>query len=226
MFKFERASSIVSTKQLFCHMKHVHRTGDTLAKLLVKPPVASVTYNLAWTYLHVYRQDRHRVNKSTSIPQAWRGHKKRTWPLYSYQNIMRRKQTCTGRNAFQCLWYIAFTSQGNIVVSDKEKHTISVVSPVDNVIKFTYGDKARDQQFNGPCGVCVDAYDNIIVADMSHILLLLNSGGKFVKYLATEKDGVIKAVAVAISSNGDLAVTQFETKQMNINILYHIFIQC
>lgn len=122
-------------------------------------------------------------------------------------SVIRKIDKYNGKALFESPCYVAFTSQGNIVVSDYSKHCITVLSP-DGVPQFTYG---REGSGNGelryPHGVCMDAYDNIIIADRGNKRIhLVTNDGKFVKYLVTEQDGLRCPSGVAVNNDGELVV--------------------
>lgn len=113
-----------------------------------------------------------------------------------------------GIHLFKHPHYVAFSSAGNIIVSDFKKWTVTALSPV-GVPLFVYGSQSSDiKQFKEPYGICVDAYDNILVVDKeSNCIHLLRSNGQFVKQVVSQKEKLKYPYDVAIDLDGNLVVS-------------------
>lgn len=127
--------------------------------------------------------------------------------------IIKKIDRFNGQKLFKVPRFCAFTSKDHLLVTDESdtKNPLTVLSP-EGVPLYTYGSKGSGEgQLRIPTGVCVDRYDNIIIADSdNHRIHLLNRDGKFVKYVVTKRDGLRYPLAVAINNEGDLVVTQLK----------------
>lgn len=127
----------------------------------------------------------------------------KTYQLQKHGQIKRLEVIGQG-GLFQYPWYVAYTSEGNIVVSDPyHKHKVTVTSPT-GLLMYKY---STDVNSFVPYGICVDCYDNIIVA-ADHRIHLLRHDCTFERFLLTEENGLKEPTAVAINNNGDLVVTE------------------
>ena len=83
-------------------------------------------------------------------------------------------------------WGVAINQWGEVVVSDRGQHCVSVFSPSGvNLRSFgTHG--SGHGQFNEPCGVAVDDEGNILVADCNnHRIQKFTVGGQFLAVVGT-----------------------------------------
>ena len=95
----------------------------------------------------------------------------------SVKNLRTPIRTICGLNQ---PWGVVVSQRGEIIVSYKGGHCISIFSPSGEKIR-TFGSKGSAQgQFNRPCGVAVDGDGNILVADENnHRIQKFTAGGKF-----------------------------------------------
>jgi tripartite motif-containing protein 71 len=85
---------------------------------------------------------------------------------------------------------IAVLKDGNIVISDRQNHRISVFSKDGNLIKrfgdFGEGKDAKGNQFSEPHGVAVGGNGDIFVCDRYNFRIQeFNANGEFVKLWLT-----------------------------------------
>lgn len=62
----------------------------------------------------------------------------------------------------------AVKSNGEIVVSERDEHCVSIYSPKGKKLNSFGSQDSREGQFLTPAGVAVDKYDSILVADMNN----------------------------------------------------------
>ncbi|XP_013397072.1 tripartite motif-containing protein 2-like [Lingula anatina] len=114
-------------------------------------------------------------------------------------------------NAFQWPWYVTVLNNGNVVVSDRKAKAVFILSPTGSLL-HTYAGSGQNKLCD-PCSVCVDQYDNIMVADRNtNKIHIISDDGNFVQFLATEDDGLQDPLGLTINHNGDLAVSQSRGK--------------
>ncbi|XP_013421546.1 tripartite motif-containing protein 2-like [Lingula anatina] len=112
-------------------------------------------------------------------------------------------------SSFQWPWCVTVLNNGNIVVSDMNAKAVFILSPTGSLL-HTYTGSGQNK-LCCPCGVCVDQYDNIMVADHStNKIHIISIDGKFVQFLATEDDGLQVPFGLTINHDGDIAVSQDE----------------
>ena len=77
-------------------------------------------------------------------------------------------------------WSVAVNQRGEIIVTERGGHCISIFSSIGEKIR-TFGSKGSAQgQFNEPLGVAVDGDGNILVVDRNnHRIQKFTAGGKF-----------------------------------------------
>ncbi|XP_013410118.1 tripartite motif-containing protein 3-like [Lingula anatina] len=105
------------------------------------------------------------------------------------------------------------SSNDNIVISDWWEHCVHVLSPTGDQL-YQYGTEGSgDDQLAAPSGVCTDRYGHIFIADCNnHRIVALSPRGKFIRYIATEDDGLESPKALAISPAGMLVVAEADGK--------------
>ncbi|XP_013381058.1 tripartite motif-containing protein 2-like [Lingula anatina] len=113
--------------------------------------------------------------------------------------------------------YITVNSlNDSIVILDIDcvKSCVHVLSPTGNQLyQYQYGEKGSDGsgdgQLGGLCGVCTDSYGQIFIADtINHRIVVLSPQGQFIRYIATEDDGLEHPIALAINPAGQLVVAE------------------
>ncbi|XP_013414554.1 tripartite motif-containing protein 2-like [Lingula anatina] len=115
-----------------------------------------------------------------------------------------------GEQLFNSPYKVAYMSNGCLVVSDRSPNKLHILTPPGDPLHQYTG---PDNKLGQPRGVCVDAYDNILVTDCDkHCIHLVSPDGKFIKYIATKADGLYKPWACTINQDGDLVVTELDGK--------------
>ncbi|XP_013392040.1 tripartite motif-containing protein 3-like [Lingula anatina] len=101
----------------------------------------------------------------------------------------------------------------NIVISDNCQHCVHVLSTTGDQL-YQYGTEGSGYgELNGPCGVCTDSYGHIFIADCNNDrVVALSPRGQFIRYIATEDDGLESPRALAISPAGMLMVAEADGK--------------
>ncbi|XP_013413029.2 E3 ubiquitin-protein ligase TRIM71-like [Lingula anatina] len=111
-----------------------------------------------------------------------------------------------GEQLFNSPYKVAYMSNGCLVVSDETPNKLHILTPSgDPLYQYT----GPDNKLGRPHGVCVDAYDNILVTDVdNHCTHLVSPNGKFIQYIATEADVLEYPWGCTINKDGDLVVAQ------------------
>jgi DNA-binding beta-propeller fold protein YncE len=116
----------------------------------------------------------------------------------------------TNKVLFSKPWYVAVDQSDQLVISDRDSHTIRVVSRSGVLIEEigTLGHKPG--QFFHPAGLCVDPHGRIIVADsQNHRVQVVTPGESLVISIVTqEHDGIECPMDVALDCQGRLYVLQ------------------
>ena len=87
---------------------------------------------------------------------------------------------------------------------------------------FTYGQRA-DEELNNPCGVVVDRYGNVLVADKAHSSVhLLDRRGRRKTLLLTWEDGIVEPQALALTHDGRLVLSEASTGVVKIFSYTHL----
>ncbi|XP_013399138.2 E3 ubiquitin-protein ligase TRIM71-like [Lingula anatina] len=115
-----------------------------------------------------------------------------------------------GEQLFNEPYNVAYMNNGCLVVSDETPNKLHILTPSgDPLYQYT----GPDNKLGQPLGVCVDAYDNILVTDCdNHCIHLVSPDGKFIQYIATRADGLYYPWGCTINQDGDLVVTQWNGK--------------
>ncbi|XP_013421550.1 tripartite motif-containing protein 2-like [Lingula anatina] len=114
-------------------------------------------------------------------------------------------------SSFQWPWCVTVLNNGNIVVSDYKAKAVFILSPTGSLL-HTYTGSGQHQRCE-PNVVCVDQYDNIMIADCyTNKIHIISNDGEFVKFLATKDDGLQIPLGLTINHDGDLAVSQYGGK--------------
>ncbi len=128
------------------------------------------------------------------------------------RNRMHQKHcsVIVGTEAFHNPWYLAVDQSNHLILSDRDSHTVCILSP-DGQLLHSFGELgAGHGQFFHPAGVCVDQYGHIIVADSgNHRIQVLTPGGEtMTTILNSDEDGITSPMDVALDSEGRLYVLQ------------------
>ncbi|XP_013401510.2 tripartite motif-containing protein 2-like [Lingula anatina] len=101
--------------------------------------------------------------------------------------------------------YITVNSvNDNIVISDLD-NCVHVLSPTGDHLQQNNG--SGDGQLNGSSGLCTDSYGHIFIADgRNNRIVAMSPQGQFIKYVATEDDGLVGPRGLAINPAGLLVV--------------------
>ncbi|XP_013386492.1 protein wech-like [Lingula anatina] len=115
-----------------------------------------------------------------------------------------------GEQLFNVPYKVAYMSNGCLVVSDISPNKLHIQTPSgDPLYQYT----GPDNKLGDIRGVCVDAYDNILVTDYDNDCIhLVSPDGKFIQYIATQADGLYRPWGCTINQDGDLAVTDLRRK--------------
>ena len=102
-------------------------------------------------------------------------------------------------------WGVAINQRGEVVVSDKGRHCVSVFSP-SGVNLRSFGTRGSGHgQFNQPYGVAVDSEGNILVAEFSNYRIQkFTVKGQFLAVVGTKGSGHLQfyfPTDIAISNN-------------------------
>ena len=116
-------------------------------------------------------------------------------------------------------WGVAINQRGEVMVSDNERHCVSVFSP-SGVNLRSFGTSGSDHgQFNEPSGVAVDGEGNILVADFcNHRIQKFTVEGQFLAVVGMEGDGPLQfylPTDIAISNN-KVYVTDFYNHRIQV----------
>ncbi|XP_013418625.1 tripartite motif-containing protein 3-like [Lingula anatina] len=117
--------------------------------------------------------------------------------------------------------YITVNSlNDNIVISDWGSNSVHILSPTGNQL-YQYGTYGSgDGQLGYPHGVCTDSYGHIFIAAYyNHKIVALSPQGQFITNIATEDDGLLCPMTVAINPAGQLVVTDEAGKVMTFQYL-------
>ncbi|XP_013397870.1 tripartite motif-containing protein 2-like [Lingula anatina] len=114
-----------------------------------------------------------------------------------------------GKQLFNSPYKVAYMSNESLVVSDTSNQLHILTPSGDPLYQYTGPENKLGQHR----GVCVDAYDNILVSDYdNNCIHLVSQDGKFIQYIATKADGLYKPWGCAINQDGDLVVTELDGK--------------
>ncbi len=87
-------------------------------------------------------------------------------------------------------WGVALNKRGEVIVTECQKHCVSVFSPSGGHLRTFGSCGSGPGQFSYPCGVAVDSEGNILVADNSnHRIQRFTSKGQFITSVGTKGDG-------------------------------------
>ena len=130
-----------------------------------------------------------------------------------------------GSSQFRNPYYITVDKDDNILVSDSGNNCIKVFDAQGNYMFRTsesrhkgpdvsMGMSCKKRGLKAPRGICTDLKGHILVADDRSRVCLFDSAGKYIRNLLTEDDKVKYPEALAMSSRGQLAVTEWNPNNM------------
>ena len=90
-------------------------------------------------------------------------------------------------------WGVAVNQRGEVVVTDGDRHCVSVFSPSGEKLR-SFGKHGSGQgEFNNPCGVAVDGEGNILVADgKNNRIQKFTAEGQFLAAVGTRGSGPLQ----------------------------------
>ena len=102
-------------------------------------------------------------------------------------------------------WGVAINQMGEVVVSDDDRHCVSVFSPSGVKLRSFGSHGSGHGQFENPDGVAVDGEGNILVADFNnHRIQKFTVEGQFLAVVGTKGSGCLQFHSpcdIAISNN-------------------------
>ena len=122
--------------------------------------------------------------------------------------------------------YVCFDYMGNIYVTDNEDNSL-VAYDTERRHLFTYGhpraDGMCDNELNNPAAVVVDRFGNILLADTGNCRVhLLDRNGKFKDYILTWEDGIGEPIAMTLTDEGNLIISEGNTGVIKIYSYMHL----
>ncbi|KAA0702157.1 Tripartite motif-containing protein 3 [Triplophysa tibetana] len=113
----------------------------------------------------------------------------------------------TSERQFAGPHFVAINNKNEIIVTDFHNHSVKVYN-ADGEFLFKFGSHGEGNgQFNAPTGVAVDGNGNIIVADWGNSRIqVFDSSGSFLSYINTTADPLYGPQALALTSDGHVAV--------------------
>lgn len=118
-------------------------------------------------------------------------------------------------------WGISLTSKGELVVSEEQKHQVSVFNPKGERIRSFGRYGSGKGQFENPCGVAVDGLGKILVVDHSnHRIQKFTAEGQFLAAVGTEGRGPLQfyyPIDVAISNSKVYVVDKYNHRIQVLN---------
>ncbi|XP_050416578.1 RING finger protein nhl-1 [Patella vulgata] len=134
--------------------------------------------------------------------------------LYDRKGRMKMTlKSLDGKKLFANPRCVCVNINGDIIVSDFERHCIVFFDSRGN-FKSSYGSEGKStRQLHHPCGVCADRVGNVLIADSdNHRISLLSPDGIFIKFLLTHHDGLDEPVAVCLTKDDKLVVGEWSGK--------------
>ncbi|XP_052692032.1 uncharacterized protein LOC128170098 [Crassostrea angulata] len=119
------------------------------------------------------------------------------------QNIQRDNE---GQELYRIPFYITENINGDVCVSDFNKHAVVVVDK-SGQRRFSY--TGQSSTFT-PCGIYTDVLGHILVCDDdSNTVHLLNQDGRFLSLLLTQQTGIKYSCSVCVDDDNNLWVGQW-----------------
>ncbi|XP_078575647.1 uncharacterized protein LOC144861547 [Branchiostoma floridae x Branchiostoma japonicum] len=110
--------------------------------------------------------------------------------------------------------YITVDREGNILVSDWLNDCVYVYNEEGQFLFQFGGEGSCEGRLQFPHGICTDRAGNIIVADSGNSRVsMFDKTGKFLKHITT---GMVRPLAVAMATHGQLVVTDTKTNVIQI----------
>ncbi|XP_013407789.1 tripartite motif-containing protein 2-like [Lingula anatina] len=125
-----------------------------------------------------------------------------------------------GSDLFSCPYGIALTKQGNLVVTDIDKHCVYVLT-MEGEVLHRYGRPGEpsegDSFLKFPYGVCVDQFGHILVTDKYNDRIhMLSEEAKFICHLVTGGNGLVRPQGIALDQEGHLIVSEGLTGKIKV----------
>ena len=113
---------------------------------------------------------------------------------------------------------VAVDQRGRILVSDSELNSIQIYDYSGKPLLKVGSPGTGDGQFYHQSNICVDRYDNIVVADTyNNRVSMFSPDGRFMQHILTVDYGGIQSPrGVALDRTGQLAVTLWEDSKLQL----------
>nr|XP_022337266.1 uncharacterized protein LOC111133296 isoform X3 [Crassostrea virginica] len=109
-----------------------------------------------------------------------------------YDNTGKHKQTIphddnTHIYLYEKPWYITENNNGDVLVSDFDRHAV-VVTSGEGVHRFSYTGPPSGSGLFRPRGICTDVMSHILVSDLNNdTVQMLDRDGQFLSYILTRQ---------------------------------------
>ena len=114
---------------------------------------------------------------------------------------------------------VAVSNHGNIIISDISNMCVKMFSSTGECLHWLHS----PDLVCSPHGVCVDVFDRVLVADVRrHQVVVMSSTGRLLHRLPLHQDGIQEPLAIALSHNGILLVTDARRNQVHVYKLDHL----
>ena len=115
---------------------------------------------------------------------------------------------------------VAVQSSGNFVVSDVDRHTVSIHRPDGSVLSQFGAWGSGDYEFNNPAHLTVDQFDNIVVSDQCNSCIkIYDPVGVFLRKftLVSEKQGHIRRPqGISVTRQGGIIVADRDSHNVTL----------
>ena len=112
-----------------------------------------------------------------------------------------------GEKYFTNPMYVAM-KKGRLYVTDYWHHCLMIFNATGKLVA-KYGNEASGELL-GPRGVCVDQFDNVLIADAGNQSIhLVSPDGQFQRLVLTAEDGLHCPIALGLTMEGHLVVTEW-----------------
>ncbi|XP_062588912.1 uncharacterized protein LOC134250559 [Saccostrea cucullata] len=109
----------------------------------------------------------------------------------------------TGKQLYHEPVYITENHNGDIIVSDTEKGV--VFTDREGKYSFTYTGPPEGLSLFMPCGICVDAFLNILICGrLDQTIQMINKNGLLLSILPTKQDGMVQPLGLGYDEKSHL----------------------
>jgi hypothetical protein len=189
---------------IFTDKENTDSDNNVIKKITRGSKITKLTKTGDWTPISIHSSH---INGDMLVGKRKDGEAKVTRYNKTGKELQNIQMDSKGQELYKHPLYITENINGDVCVSDHEKHAVVVVNQSGHH-RFSYTGQGSGFW---PWGICTDVLGHILVCE-SNTVRLLDQDGRFLFLLLTPKQNVYCPISVCVDDDNNLYVGQYNTK--------------